>query len=878
MYELINTSVPNGLIAGTHGFATVATTRGMPDALRVRVENFCAYPHRTSAHDESYYSTNPVNWFHLTLSTGDHVVGRMAPAAFDYTGRTNRLAHVLVFPKHEMPSNGGAFVARVAAPRLSEVWQGDPRLLEADRALDAQVRATAAPRSTSPTKWTEVFGPKGAEYARRLALLTAKNMRMGKSLYFKCSPTDDVDGKRLLGLFGEIIDLLPKEVASGVTFSTFAACVPSGVTCHLRGIFDRDRAFDVVSTLQPWIDLEHARVVHEELLPLGQVVPVAAIPNVAAPKEDADRVNRELSSRPRFGRHAATKPSSPRHVPWTAEKKRTQFPWVYVLPSAAIVWLSIAGIAGWWLLKGTDVSFDDLQQASKLVESRDDLKEEVESLCQIAGIQSLSGLSNRFAEVTECAQRPEVVQREELKRALDDAKARILTRIAEEAEKADRAKLADARAAEDARKKEEEKERLAKDESNRKRQEQERQAREEREEWINKPISELVLTDVLSGDGCEMDDGSRVELRDDVGKTIEPSDIQDSEPFAVFWYMKDSTIASQVVSVQVKIITDPRARRSKSQGERSYQERSYRIGKVDVGESPWRIIRLVLTNHEEQVYWSWNLPKEKKLFAEDDEISLRELAFGDGDSDDAYQLWIRKFPEFVYVLKTDSKNTGTPRFYVSLRNYVTKDSFVDTREIARNQRETEQIQRQINSKQESIKMHQSNLTNFLGQVEMLRKKADEHRKLKKSKKDVRKDEEQKRKIDGECKELRKSAYKKLEDSKSIGFLDKSVVKEKEKEVSLEKVDEKVLERFESNGRTSFATKIRELTSAVNNLKVSLKTCEGRRADESNPRALAFTLEVLKKLPDGAREQKESGGVGCYWIPQQNGVQYGEGED
>lgn len=867
MYELINTSVPNGLIAGTHGFATVATTRGMPDALRVRVENFCAYPHRTSAHDESYYSENPVNWFHLTLPTGDHVVGRTAPAAFDYTGRTNRLAHVLVFPKHEMPSNGGAFVARVAAPRLSEVWQGDPRLLEADRALDAQVRATAAPRSTSPTKWTEVFGPKGAEYARRLALLTAKNMRMGKSLYFKCSPTDDVDGKRLLGLFGEIIDLLPKEVASGVTFSTFAACVPSGVTCHLRGIFDRDRAFDVVSTLQPWIDLEHARVVHEELLPLEQVVPTAAIPSVAAPKEDADRVNRELSSRPRFGRHAATKPSSPRHVPWTAEKKRTQFPWVYVLPSAAIVWLSIAGIAGWWLLKGTDVSFDDLQQEPKLVESREDLKEEVESLCQIAGIQSLSGLSNRLAEVTECVQRPEVVQREELKRMLDDTKDRIQTRIAEEAEKADRAKLADARAAaEDARKKEEEKERLAKEEANRKRQEQEWQA------WINKSISELVLTDVLSGDGCEMDDGSRVELRDDVGKTIEPSDIQDSEPFAVFWYMKDSTIASQVVSVQVKIITDPRARRSKSQGERPYQERSYRIGKVDVGESPWRIIRLVLTNHEEQVYWSWNLPKEKKLFAEDDEISLRELAFGDGDSDDAYQLWIRKFPEFVYVLKTDSKNTGTPRFYDSLRNYVTKDSFVDTREI--NQRETEQIQRLINLKQKSIKMHQSNLTNFLGQVEMLRNKADEHGKLQQSRRVVRKDEEKKRKIDGECKELRKSAYKKLEDSNSIGFLDKSVVKEKEKEVSLEKVDEKVLERFELNGRTSIATKIGELTNEVNNLKDSLETREGRRAEESNSRALAFTLKILEKLPDGAIKH----GDGLYWIPQQNRTGCGEGED
>ena len=871
MYELINTSVPNGLIAGTHGFATVATTRGMPDALRVRVENFCAYPHRTGAHDESYYSANPVNWFHLTLPTGDHVVGRTAPAAFDYTGRTNRLAHVLVFPKHEMPSNGGAFVARVAAPRLSEVWQGDPRLLEADRALDAQVRATAAPRSTSPTKWTEVFGPKGAEYARRVALLTAKNMRMGRSLYFKCSPTDDVDGKRLLGLIGEIIDLLPKEVASGVTFSTFAACVPSGVTCHLRGIFDRDRAFDVVSTLQPWIDLEHARVVHEELLPLEQVVPSAAIPSVAAPKEDADRVNRELSSRPRFGRHAATKPSSPRHVPWTAERKRTQFPWVYVLPSAAIVLLSIAGIAGWWLLKGTDVSFDDLQQASKLIESRDDLKEEVESLCQIAGIQSLSGLSNRLAEVTECAQRPEVVQREELKRMLDDAKSRILTRIEEEAKKADRTKLADARAAaEDACKKEEEKERLAQEEANSKR--QERQAREERAEWT-KTISELVLTDVLSGNGCEMNDGSHVELRDDV----EPSDIQDSEPFAVFWYMKDSTIASQVVSVQVKIITDPRARRSKSQGERSYQERSYRIGKVDVGESPWRIIRLVLTNHEEQVYWSWNLPKERKLFEKDDKIPLRELAFGDGDSDDAYQLWIRKFPEFVYVLKTDSKNTGTPRFYDSSRKYVTKDSFVVHGESSQDQAATEQNQRQIRLKEAAIRSCEDTRTNSLERVEMLlREKKKEFDKLKEDLKAARNDKGKQKDLKKKCKDLQTSAYQELDIRKMTGYLDKKVIKGEE--VDLGKVNEAVLMTFKSQADDSINDEIKRLELEVRDLQGRLKTREGRRAEESNPQALAFTLEVLKELPADTHEEQESVGDGHYRILQQNDVQYGEGED
>ena len=54
MFELANTSLPNGLIPGTHGFATVAMTRGLSDALRQRLEALCAYTHRQSAHDERY--------------------------------------------------------------------------------------------------------------------------------------------------------------------------------------------------------------------------------------------------------------------------------------------------------------------------------------------------------------------------------------------------------------------------------------------------------------------------------------------------------------------------------------------------------------------------------------------------------------------------------------------------------------------------------------------------------------------------------------------------------------------------------------------------------------------------------------------------------
>ena len=100
MYELVSSSLPNGLIPGSHGFATVAMTKGLPDVLRTRLEAYCAYSHRTSTHDATYFTENPVNWFHVTLPQGEHVMGRVAPADFDYTGRTNRLARLLVFSKN----------------------------------------------------------------------------------------------------------------------------------------------------------------------------------------------------------------------------------------------------------------------------------------------------------------------------------------------------------------------------------------------------------------------------------------------------------------------------------------------------------------------------------------------------------------------------------------------------------------------------------------------------------------------------------------------------------------------------------------------------------------------------------------------------------
>ena len=268
MYELVNTSVPNGLVAGSHGFATVAMTQGMPDAIRLRLEGLCAYPHRSSSHDESYETQNPVNWFHLVLPTGDHVVGRTSPAAFDYTGRTNRLAHILHFSPAEMPAAGGAAVLLSEESRLATPWNGTPRFLPMDALGAERLQRLSAGQDARPMHWTQLFGGiSGADLAKRFARLLSQNLRgVNKCIYFKAGASD-IDGRRLLGLFGDLIALLPEDLASRATFATFAACVPNGMTCHLRGVFDADRAFEAASATQPWVDCGTGAVHNAHLLP-----------------------------------------------------------------------------------------------------------------------------------------------------------------------------------------------------------------------------------------------------------------------------------------------------------------------------------------------------------------------------------------------------------------------------------------------------------------------------------------------------------------------------------------------------------------------------------------------------------------------------------
>ena len=283
MYELANTSLPNGLIAGTHGFATVAMTKGFPDTLRARVETYCAYTHRSGAHDVSYSKENPVNWFHVVLPQGEHIMGRVAPADFDYTGRTNRLARLLVFPKGEVPGIGGASVLRKEFSRFVAPWSGEARWLDVDKLTPGRLRLDMPSAKCDAPTWRAMFGDgEGLKLAKGFARQLSKNMSSGgRTIYFKTSTVWDLDGTKLLALFADLIDMLPVPDRQKVSFSTYPVALPQGTVCHLRGVFDRDRIFDAAASTQAWIDCEKGTVHNASLLPPEDVKPVSVAKKVA---------------------------------------------------------------------------------------------------------------------------------------------------------------------------------------------------------------------------------------------------------------------------------------------------------------------------------------------------------------------------------------------------------------------------------------------------------------------------------------------------------------------------------------------------------------------------------------------------------------------
>jgi hypothetical protein len=223
--ELVYTSAPRGLKPGSHGFCTVACTRGMSAGLMQQLESLSGYRQVYPPQDPQA-RFNPVAYSHLMLTVMGrrcHVLSRIADAGLDYTNRTNKFAHHVVLDAAEVPPGGPAcLLANTGLMRRQ--WPGDPCMMPAGPPTPRDV---VSPRPCQA--WQRLAGDAG--WGGVLAETMAGQGGRQATLIFP-------PGADTLPLLAESIALLPVDLRWRVTFSTYFTKLPPGIACQWRCVLD----------------------------------------------------------------------------------------------------------------------------------------------------------------------------------------------------------------------------------------------------------------------------------------------------------------------------------------------------------------------------------------------------------------------------------------------------------------------------------------------------------------------------------------------------------------------------------------------------------------------------------------------------------------
>lgn len=218
--ELIYTSAPRGLKPGARGFCTVACTQGMSKPLAEQLEALSGYRPIYPTGDERA-GDNPVNFSHsiLRISGNEyHVLSRVADAGFDYTQRSNKLAHHVVLGERELTACGPA--AMLAAPGfMVQSWSGEPQLISAGR----PAREVAVPAGQCAA-WERATGDAGWGGVLAETALTAGTEPVVVIYRAGFDP---------LPLVNEALSLLTMSTRWKTTFSTYYT-KGSGIDCRWR--------------------------------------------------------------------------------------------------------------------------------------------------------------------------------------------------------------------------------------------------------------------------------------------------------------------------------------------------------------------------------------------------------------------------------------------------------------------------------------------------------------------------------------------------------------------------------------------------------------------------------------------------------------------
>jgi len=188
----IYTSAPRGIVAGRSGHCTVARSAAMREALMLQLEKFSYYQHLSlsGGRERPIYSARIVD----IRGTRYHVLSRIQDAGLDFTGRTNFIAHHLVFTPDEIRQFPSPPVILGHWPGWQKSWAKEPQLLENEDWTE--LAALAGKTSIPALTWQKVTG----DSVNGFGLLES---RAGATFR-----VDDVDDETVLQLMAESLELL----------------------------------------------------------------------------------------------------------------------------------------------------------------------------------------------------------------------------------------------------------------------------------------------------------------------------------------------------------------------------------------------------------------------------------------------------------------------------------------------------------------------------------------------------------------------------------------------------------------------------------------------------------------------------------------------
>ena len=224
--ELIYTSVPKGLKAGSDGYCTVAYTDGMPVNLIKILESFSDYSFLNL--DDPNLESSPVSFRHYRHTIGNqtyNILSRVAFSGFDYTKRSNKLAHHIVLSPDERCFGGPAWLSiQNEKPLFKTEWgkEDKPELIKHEKFVPQGSDKLSGELST----WKALAGDAG--WAGKLAEQYMDNPDKPSYIVY-----DIEDGDKTLSLIREALLLIPEKNRWQVTYNTYFTVV-RGAECNWR--------------------------------------------------------------------------------------------------------------------------------------------------------------------------------------------------------------------------------------------------------------------------------------------------------------------------------------------------------------------------------------------------------------------------------------------------------------------------------------------------------------------------------------------------------------------------------------------------------------------------------------------------------------------